>query len=83
MMRALFVAILLLLSSGARAANSKQSINIQGVLRDATGSLQSMAVGLDVHLYTSETAASAFYTQHFLPSPSTTASSRSSSRIRR
>jgi hypothetical protein len=53
------------LATNAEAANSNQSINIQGVLRDATGALQSMAVGLVVNFYPSQTGAGPFYNQNF------------------
>lgn len=64
-MRKLVFLSTLLLAGAAAAANSNQTINIQGVLRDATGALQSMAVGLDVNLYSSATSTTPFYTQHF------------------
>jgi len=59
------VALLVGLAAPARAANSIQTMNIQGVLRDGTGSLQSMAVGLIVNLYPSQSATQFFYTQNF------------------
>jgi hypothetical protein len=56
-------------AGAARAANSNQSINIQGVLRDAGGNLQSMAVGLDISFYPSEMSATPYYTKHFATVP--------------
>jgi hypothetical protein len=61
--------LLVLTPVAAVAANSSQSINIQGVLRDASGALQSMAVGLDVNFYDSETATTPFFTHHFTTVP--------------
>jgi hypothetical protein len=46
------------------AGNSGQSFNIQGVLRDAAGALQSMAVGATINIYSSATATSPFYTKN-------------------
>jgi hypothetical protein len=58
-------AVSLLGSGRAHAASSNQTTNIQGVLRDATGNLQSMAVGLIVSFYPSQTATQPFYMQNF------------------
>jgi hypothetical protein len=49
----------------AASPSSNQSINIQGVLRGADGSLQSMAVGLVVNIYSSEMATQPIYSQSF------------------
>jgi hypothetical protein len=57
------LAIALALAARAHAGTSSQTINVQGVLRDATGSLQSMAVGLVVSLYTTESGGAPFYKQ--------------------
>jgi hypothetical protein len=59
------LALVLALSTRAGAGNSNQTINIQGVLRDATGSLQSMAVGLVVNLYSAPSGGKPFFTQNF------------------
>ena len=68
-MRSRFLIMLLVVAAGvsgkAEAANSNQTINIQGVIRDSAGNLQTMAVGLTVNLYTSATATTPFYTQSF------------------
>jgi hypothetical protein len=56
--------VLLALEGVALAAgNSSQTFNIQGVLRDATGALQSMAVGVTVNLYNAQTGGTPFYTK--------------------
>jgi|GEM_PF-2714899 len=69
-MRQLIVGLaLVLLPLGAWGASSNQTMNVQGVLRDTTGNLQSMAVGLDVSLYASLAATTSFYTQHFTAVP--------------
>jgi hypothetical protein len=60
---------LCLLATPASAGTSNQSLNIQGVLRDATGSLQSMAVAMQVNFYSSSTGTSAFYSQTFTTVP--------------
>ncbi len=65
-MRQLLIGLLVVLVPlGARAASSNQTLNVEGILRDGSGALQSMAVGLDVSLYASSAAATPFYTQHF------------------
>jgi hypothetical protein len=48
----------------AWAGSSNQAISVQGVLRQG-GALQSMPVDLDVSLYSSATATTPLYTQHF------------------
>jgi hypothetical protein len=58
-------ALLAALSPSALAANSNQSLNVQGVIRDAVGTLQSMPFSIDVNLYAMQTGGTAFYTQHF------------------
>jgi hypothetical protein len=63
------ICVLLALTSIARAAGSNQTMNIQGVLRDAAGTLQSMAVGIDVNLYVAKDSTMPFYTQHFTTVP--------------
>jgi hypothetical protein len=70
-MREMIVAIglVLALPSVARAAGSSQSINVQGILRNGSGDLQSMGVGMDVGLYDTATAATPFYLQHFATVP--------------
>src|SRR5689334_11837525 len=60
------LALLTSLGGVARAANvSQTTFAIQGVLRDGTGALQSMAVGLDVNLYPDNAGSKSFYFQHF------------------
>src|SRR5205814_995395 len=69
-MRQLLVGLaVVLVPVGVRAANSNQTLNVQGILRDGGGNLQSMAVGLDVGLYASSSASAPFYTQHFTAVP--------------
>jgi hypothetical protein len=68
-MRTAVLALSLLLAATASAAPSAQTINIQGVLRDSAGSLQSMAVGLVVSVYAAPTGGSAFYSQNFTTVP--------------
>lgn len=58
-------AALTLFAPAQAASNSNQTLNVQGVLRDAGGNLQTMAVGLDVNLYNAQNAAAPFYTQHY------------------
>jgi hypothetical protein len=65
MRHSIALAVVLALAPSARAANSNQTVNVQGVMRDSTGALQSMAVGVDIALYTSQSATTPFYTQHF------------------
>jgi hypothetical protein len=69
MRHSIALAVALALAPTARAANSNQTVNVQGVLRDATGALQSMAAGVDISLYNSQTATTPFYTQHFSTVP--------------
>jgi hypothetical protein len=69
-MRQLMVVLaLVLVPAGARAASSSQSLNVQGVLRDTAGNLQSMAVTLDVSLYASMAGGTPLYTQRFTAVP--------------
>jgi hypothetical protein len=48
-----------------QGAPSNQTINIQGVLRNGAGALQSAAFGLDVNLFSVQMGGTAFFTQHF------------------
>jgi hypothetical protein len=60
------IALAMSFAGTAAAANSNQAFSIQGVLRDGTGSLQSMAVSVDINLYPdSNSASKPFYFQHF------------------
>jgi hypothetical protein len=43
---------------------SNQVVNVQGVLRNGMGGLQSASFGLDVALYTTASGGTAFFTQH-------------------
>jgi hypothetical protein len=63
------LAILVVLAGSASAGESNQTINVQGVLRDITGSLQSMAVGLVVKIYSTKDAEQPFYTQTYTTVP--------------
>jgi hypothetical protein len=70
MLRGIILAVVLTLTAhSAIAANSNQSINIAGVLRDKQGALQYMPVTLTVNLYNAPSAAAAFYTQTFMDVP--------------
>ena len=51
-------------SGDARAASSTASLNVQGILRDGNGALQTMATSLDVSFYDTATSTTPFYTQH-------------------
>jgi hypothetical protein len=62
---ALALGIMLGLMGTAHAAGSNRTLNIEGVLRDAAGGLQSQAVGLAINLYDGQMAAKPFYTQSF------------------
>jgi hypothetical protein len=69
-MRQLIIGLaLVLVPMGARGSSSSQTVNVQGILRDNGGNLQSTAVALDVSLYASLAAATPFYTQHFATVP--------------
>jgi hypothetical protein len=61
------VALLTVAAAPARAdgPESKQTLNVQGILRSMSGELQSSAVGLVVRLYASRDASDAFYSQVF------------------
>src|SRR5438105_3171556 len=64
-MRHLAIVALMAVNGSAWAANSNQSINVQGVLRDTAGQLQSMPVSLFVKVYDSQAAMSPFHTESF------------------
>jgi hypothetical protein len=57
------LAFVLSIASTAMAANSDKTLNVQGIVRDSAGSLQSTPVDLVVSLYASSAAATSFYTQ--------------------
>jgi hypothetical protein len=52
-------------ADGSPTPPSNQAVNVQGVLRNGLGALQSAAFGLDVALYPTASGGSAFFTQHF------------------
>jgi hypothetical protein len=58
-------AAIALADAPAAPSPSAQVVNVQGVLRNAAGSLQSAAFGLDVALFPAASGGSTFYTQHF------------------
>jgi hypothetical protein len=64
-----FAIVALFLVGGATAraqgSPSNATLNIQGVLRNGQGALQSSAFGLDVGLFPMQTGGTAFFTQHF------------------
>src|SRR4030095_2067927 len=53
----------------AIAASSNASMNIAGIMRDGTGSLQSMAVTVTANLYQSASAGTPFHSQTFVDVP--------------
>jgi hypothetical protein len=62
---ALALVTTLLLAAPARAASSKQTIHLQGVLRDVSGMRQSVPADMLVTIYSSQTAAAdSFIFQH-------------------
>jgi hypothetical protein len=71
-MNKLSLASVLALTAAAAAARadgsptppSSQVVNVQGVLRNSAGALQSAAFGLDVSLFATASGGSAFFTQH-------------------
>jgi hypothetical protein len=64
-LRLLIPTIALSLVSSAYAADSNQSLNITGILRNGQGVAQSMAITLIISLYDSPSAKSPFFTQTF------------------
>jgi hypothetical protein len=64
-MRLLAFILTFLEAAAIAAPSSKQSINIQGVLRDNQGNLQSLMAGMTVGFYPSQTATTPIYSQTF------------------
>src|SRR5215471_20400007 len=67
-----FISLLPLVAAGVAHADgsppppaSNQVINVQGVLRNGVGALQTMPFGLDVALFPTSGGGTAFFTQHF------------------